>query len=225
MQANYVQRLRLTFNKDGPARYIGHLDLARTMERSLNRAGIPMAYTQGFNRRPRLSFAAALPLGYSSAYELADIWLLEEMAPQAALDQMMQKMAPGIQLTAVKQIPLKSPSLQSVTSSARYVAAPFDTPNMTELAHRVDQLLAEQSLIRERKRGKGKVKRYDLRPLIVELAPGSDRNGDTILNMTLLLMSGKTGRADEVLAALDLDPLAARIQRTFITLAEPDPNS
>ena len=48
-----AQRLRLTFSKDGPARFISHLDLARALERALNRAALPVAYTQGFNRRPR----------------------------------------------------------------------------------------------------------------------------------------------------------------------------
>ena len=39
MNANYVQRLRLTFRKEGATRYIGHLDSGPdTLERSLNRA-------------------------------------------------------------------------------------------------------------------------------------------------------------------------------------------
>ena len=220
MQANYVQRLRLAFDKNGPARYIGHLDLARTLERSLNRARIPIAYTQGFNRRPRLSFAAALPLGYTSEYELADIWLLEEMNPQVALEQMMQKMAPGIKVTTVKEVPVGAPSLQSLTDSAHYEVTPFEKQDANDLASRVSRLLAQQNLVRERKSGKGKVKHYDLRPLILELASMTDRDDKAVLTMTLLLMSGKTGRPDEVLAAIDLDPLAAHIHRTMITLIE-----
>ena len=55
--------------------------------------------------------------------------------------------------------------------------------------------------------------------------PTRTQQGDVMLTMTLLLMSGKTGRADEVLAALGLDPLAAHIHRTLITLALPEPKS
>ena len=76
-----VQRMRMTFTKEGTARYISHLDLARAVERALNRAGLPIAYTQGFNRRPRLSLAAALPLGYTSQAEIADVWLTEPVDP------------------------------------------------------------------------------------------------------------------------------------------------
>jgi radical SAM-linked protein len=220
MKANYKQRLRLRFGKNGPARYIGHLDLARTMERSMNRAGVPVAYTQGFNRRPRLSFAAPLPLGYTSEYELAEIWLKEEMEAQGVLDQMMKKMAPGIQLITVTEVPLGGPSLQSITLSADYEVAPFDKQDPEDLSSRIDRLLAEQRLVRERKSGKGEVKEYDLRPLIIDLAATVELDDQLILKMTLSLMSGKTGRADEVLNALELDPLAAHIHRTMITLSE-----
>jgi radical SAM-linked protein len=220
MQANYVQRLRLTFSKNGPARYIGHLDLARTMERSLNRAQVPIAYSQGFNRRPRLSFAAALPLGYTSEYELADIWLLEDVDPRKVMEQMMPKMAPGIVLTAVKQVPLGAPSLQSITASARYEITPLENLNVEDLSSRINQLLAEKHLIRERKSGKGKVKQYNLRPLIIEIVSDADSDGNWMLRMTLFLMPGKTGRPDEVLAAINIDPLATHIHRTMITLLE-----
>ncbi len=218
MQANYVQRLRLTFSKSGPARYIGHLDLARTLERALNRARIPIAYSQGFNRRPRLSFAAALPLGYTSEYELADIWLFEELDPPAAGRQMMEKMAPGIVIRSVAEVPLKAPSLQSQTLSADYSAMPLDWIAAQALRARVDSLLAEQILLRERKKGKGKAKSYDLRPLITALSVDRAEDDNPSLKMTLLLMAGQTGRPDEVLTALDLDPLAARIHRLMITL-------
>jgi hypothetical protein len=77
-------------------------------------------------------------------------------------------------------------------------------------------------MIRERKRPKGGAKKYDLRPLVTALAVDGDWSGEAALTMTLLLMSGKSGRPDEVLAALALDCLAARVQRTMITLREVD---
>ena len=118
MQANYVQRLRLIFSKGGAARYISHLDLARTLERALNRAKIPVAYTQGFNRRPRMQMATALPLGYTSEYELADILLAERMEPEQARQQLMAKMAPGIVVLQVADVPVSGPSLQAMTQSS-----------------------------------------------------------------------------------------------------------
>lgn len=218
MQANYVQRLRLTFSKTGPTRYISHLDLARTLERALNRARIPVSYTQGFNRRPRLQIAAALPLGYTSECELADIWLEEQMEPQQVQRQLAAKMAPGITVHQVEEVPLSEPALPALTAGAIYVVTILDPVNMAALRRRIDDLLAADSLVRERGHGR-KRKAYDLRPLIYELEVAQTADGAAQLHMRLALMPSETGRPDEVLLALGLDPLSARIHRSKIALA------
>lgn len=219
MQADYVQRLRLIFSKSGAARYIGHLDLARTLERALNRAQIPMAYSQGFNRRPRMQMASALPLGYLSQQEMADIWLVEKMAPETARTQLMSKMAPGIDIYAVQDVDLSEPALQTQTTASRYSVLLLDPVDTAVLQQRIDALLAAASHIRERGHGK-KRKEYDLRPLIYDLTLDTNSNGLAQLAMHLALLPSQTGRPDEVLYALALDPLDARICRTQIELNE-----
>ncbi len=221
MQANYVQRLRLTFSKTGPTQYIGHLDLARTLERSLVRAKIPIAYSQGFNRRPRMALATALPLGFTSDGELADIWLKETLDPSVAQKQMMHKMAPGVEIRSVEEVPISGPSLESLTVSATYTVTLLDEIAPAELERRIARLLAAEVLPRQRQRGKEQVKQYDLRPLINALAIAASKDGAPVLFMDLALEPGKTGRPDEVLAELDIDPLAARIHRNKILLVIP----
>lgn len=218
MQANYVQRLRLTFSKTGPTRFIGHLDLALTLERSLNRARMPVAYTQGFNKRPRMQMASALPLGYTSEAELADIWLMEVMEPEAAREQMMSRMAPGIAVHQVKEIDLQAPALQTITLASHYRATLLDPIPADELQRRIDALLAAERHMRQRLRGKKK-KPYDLRPLIYEMALDKPADGLVHIVMKLALEPSKTGRPDEVLDSLGLDPLAARLHRTRIDLS------
>ncbi len=221
MQANYVQRLRLTFSKMGPARFIGHLDLSRTLERSFNRAQIPIAYTQGFNRRPRLSLAAALPLGFTSEYELADIWLAKEMDPSIARLEMMRKMAPGLSISRVANVPLSTPSLQSLMRSSSYEVYLFSGANgHLQLVSGIEQILAAHSLPLERKRGRGKVKQYDLRPLIINLKAEIGTGERVRISMELRQSPQGTGRPDDVLAALMVDPHEALIHRTKITLSE-----
>jgi len=214
MQANYVQRLRLTFRKEGPTRFIGHLDLARTLERSLNRARIPMSYSQGFNSRPRMQMAAALPLGYTSACELADIWLKEAMEPETAREQIMARMAPGIDVWEVQEVGLKEPALQTRTLDSTYEVTLLEPVDTAVLQSRIADLLAAETLLRERRD-----KPYDLRPLLLDLRLRQPITDLTQLDMRLMLKEGQTGRPDEVLDALEFDPLAARIHRTAITLA------
>ncbi len=214
MQANYVQRLRIIFSKLGPTRYISHLDLARALERSLNRAKMPLSYTQGYNRRPRMQLAAALPLGFTSEYEIADIWMLESINPKIALAKIKPMMAPGIEVQRVAEVDLKGPPLQTLTSEATYQAAFIDSPEISVLEKRVIGLLVREEIWRQRKG-----KEYDLRPLILNLSIEKRMDGSPGLKMDLSLLPGKTGRPDEVIAALDLDPLSARIHRTKIVLA------
>ncbi len=215
MQPNYVQRLQLVFSKQGPTRYIGHLDLARTLERSLNRAQIPLAYTQGYNPRPRLNLATALPLGFTSECELADIWLLELVDPRLALEAMQEKMAPGIYIHDITEKDLRAPALQTLVTEAAYSVTITDQIEIDDLNQHIAGLLSASKVMRERR---GKV--YDLRLLVLDLESILDDEGRIVLNMTLMQQPGKTGRPDEVLLALDLDPLAAHIHRTRLIMAD-----
>jgi hypothetical protein len=74
-------------------------------------------------------------------------------------------------------------------------------------------LLAREEIIR-RRRGK----EYDLRPLIEAIAVSADENGHPMVEMKLTARAGSTGRPDEVLEALGLDPLSAHIERVGLHL-------
>lgn len=218
MQTIVVQRLRMRFGKVGPTRFIGHLDLARTLERSLNRARLPMAYTMGFNKRMRLQFAAALPLGFTSDCEMVDLFLQEVIPVAEARTRLEAKIAPGLIIHDLWEVPLKSPPLQNQVQSATFEVTILDPVERDELAQRVTELLAAASLERER-RGKG----YDLRPLIIDIQPAA--GPEPRLIMHLWQLPAQTGRPDEVIAALGLDPLATRIHRTHLILSESSDNT
>ena len=68
-----IKTARIKFEKTGPAVYISHLDLVRLFSRSLARAKIEVAHSEGFNPRPKIVFAGAIPLGIESLCEFADI--------------------------------------------------------------------------------------------------------------------------------------------------------
>jgi radical SAM-linked protein len=68
-----TRRLLLVFSKSGPAVYLGHLDVMSVFERSLQRAGISVDFTEGFNPKPRIEFAQPLSLGLRSEREICTI--------------------------------------------------------------------------------------------------------------------------------------------------------
>ena len=74
-----VSQVRIKFKKYGSLMYISHLDLARTMQRIMVRAGIDIWYSEGFNPQPRIVFAVPLPVGVESDCEDMDIKLNSHM--------------------------------------------------------------------------------------------------------------------------------------------------
>lgn len=216
-----VQRLRLTFTKEGAARYISHLDLARALERALNRAGLPVAYTRGFNRRPRLSLAAALPLGYTSAAEIADIWLTEMIEPGAFIEQLRRSMPPGIAAGAVEEVPMASPSIQQRMAASVYEVRFLDPVDEKGLRTGLAELLAAKSIVRDRFRSRGnKPQSIDLRPTIMDMDLAKDEDGALTLHLRLVQTVSQAGRPDDVLAALGLDPFSAQVHRAALIFTE-----
>lgn len=199
-------RYRITFGKSGPLRYISHLDLARIWERTLRRAGVSLVYSQGFNPRPKLQIAAALPLGYSSTCELLDVWLEEDAILPEDLQGRLPRFAPeGLSILCIESVDMQAPALQSLVRAATYCAIIHSSlePGV------VERVLFSETLPRER-RGKP----YDLRPLIhaLEFNP-------PILEMTLALTPQGAGRPDEVLDELGVDPLHTSIMRVALHFA------
>ena len=70
-------RLRVRFSKTGKIRFIGHRDVARVTERAVRRVGLPVAYSEGFSPRMRMSFGLALPTGYESDGEFVELPLVD----------------------------------------------------------------------------------------------------------------------------------------------------
>ena len=89
--------LRVKFFKKGNLQYISHLDLVRTMMKVIVRAGLPLRYTEGFNPKPKLTFAAPLSIGTESMCEYMDIRLTERMEPELVIKNLNANMAPDMQ--------------------------------------------------------------------------------------------------------------------------------
>ncbi|MBX7233295.1 MAG: TIGR03936 family radical SAM-associated protein [Caldilineales bacterium] len=211
------QRLRLRYAKSGDARFVGHLDEARFWERVCRRAGLPLAYSQAFNPQPKIHFAAALPVGVEGENELLDVWLLEQVAPEAWLPRLLANLPPDFQIHAIAEVALDAPAMQSILDMADYelrFAAEADRTVLAGrslLAGRVDLLLAQPSLPRPQR--KDPQKSYDLRPLIVraEVLP-------TAPTIALRLLAA--GRITEVVAALGLENHPHRQVRTGLILRQ-----
>ena len=205
-------RIRLTFSKTEAMRFTGHLDLHRAWERTFRRAGLPLAYSQGFHPQPRLNLACALPLGLTSHCELLDAWL----EPSQPLDQIYNSLTkaapPGLRIEHIVEITERQPALQTQVASAEYAITLLEP--VYDLSERLQALIASQSLPRQR-RGKD----YDLRPLIESITPlESAQDGHQRFSLRLSAREAATGRPEEVLAVLGIPIEDTHIHRTAIFL-------
>src|SRR5512136_959581 len=100
------QRLRIYFTRDETLKYIGHLDMARTWQRIARRANLPLAYSEGFNPQPRMSFAAALPVGCTSDHEELDMVLSPSCAIDEVQAQLDRALPPGMRVVSIEEMPL-----------------------------------------------------------------------------------------------------------------------
>jgi len=80
-----MHKVRFRYSKEGKAKYISHLDLMSTMQRSFRRAGISLKYSEGFNPHPYMSVALPLSVGYESSCELIDVALAETEIPDISV--------------------------------------------------------------------------------------------------------------------------------------------
>ena len=197
-------RIRITFSKQGPLRYIGHLDLHKLWERATRRAELPLAYSQGFHPQPKMNIAAALPLGFSSRCEVLDMRLEREIVLDGLIQKLNGVMPGGIRVTHIAEVDERAPALQTQVVSAEYEVILKDAGFGSDLKRTIDTVMESQSIVRTRRN-----KEYDLRPLIEDLT----LIPDNILFMKLTSKEGATGRPEEVLDVLGITFEETRVER------------
>ncbi len=208
-----MERIRISYAKMEALRYTSNLDVHKVWERLLRRARLPLAYSQGFHPQPRINQAAPLPLGILSQVEMVDVWLEEDILVEQVKEALVKAAPPGMEVSQVAAVDPKAPALPTIVRSSEYLVTLLDPVDPIEIQARLDEFMARSEAVRER-RGKT----YDLRPLVEEIAIETGEDGQVRLLMRLSAREAATGRPDEVLLALGLDPFAARILRTRIFL-------
>jgi radical SAM-linked protein len=188
-------KLRVQLAKRHTARFLSHLDVTRTLERTLRRAALPIAYTQGFNPHPRMSFASALATGTSSEGEFVDIDLIEPMEPAAFVAQANRFFPPGLAMVEARQVADKVDSLFSLIDAADYRLT-FSAPSAAVLEEGVAAFLAREAVEVEKdaKRGKRLVNiREQVYELRVEGALPEPDGARVVVNVRAILQSGSQG--------------------------------
>jgi radical SAM-linked protein len=210
-----MNRLRIRFKRGDEIKYISHLDIIRLWHRAFRRAGIALAYSEGFNPHPRLALASPLALGVTSEAELMDIFLERPMSAPGFMAAVAGCLPPGLEIIQAASVAPLLPSMQSQLRQAEYRVRATLTPGF-DLQTAITALMQKESLPWQHQRDTG-VKSYDLRKLIEELRVCEQSAGEAVIDMLLRCDSAGSGRPEQVLKALGLDaPLA--VHRTRLIL-------
>ncbi|PPK69063.1 TIGR03936 family radical SAM-associated protein [Actinokineospora auranticolor] len=169
-----MQKIRLRYAKRGRLRFTSHRDVARAFERALRRAGVPMAYSQGFNPHPKISWIGAAPTGVASEAEYVEIQVVEALDPASLARVLDAALAPGLDvLEAVQAGP--GGLAERMEASDWHIELPGVDPDTLSVA--VERLLAEEHVEVERLTKDGR-RLIDARPAVIR-AEVTESGGDT----------------------------------------------
>jgi radical SAM-linked protein len=211
--------VRLRFTKRGKVRFVSHRDVARAFDRAFRIEQLPLAFTEGFSPRPKVSFGLALSVGHESDAEYLDVELREAVDPESLVAPLGAALPEGMAVIGAVALADRAPALQEAVTTVDFLVAPVDSHDepvpAAVLASVLDAAHSRAELPVTQVR-KGKVRTEDVKPVIqsIELV----RDGRPPALELSLSTQPRGARPREVLEALGMaagvDLAEGRVVRT-----------
>lgn len=212
-----MKNVRVFYTKTDRMKFVSHLDMNRLIPRMIRKAKLPVWYTEGFNRHIYINYAVPLSLGFEGEYEVMDIRLTEEDFPlEEVIARLNAASVPGIKFLRAAE-PVKP--TKDITF-AEYELL-FEE-GQEDLLSQVSAFLKSDHVLCTKKGKKGKIREFDLIPLIKKAEVSGDRllltvtaGNENNLNPTLVMNAffENSGR----------EPVFYRVKRTMIYDGELQP--
>lgn len=187
-------RLRVTYGKTDRLRFLSHLEVARACERAVRRAGLEYAVTQGFNRRMKMAFGPALPVGTAGIAEIYEVWLKRFVAPDAVLIALRDATPERLTPVEARYVGEREASIASALTLADYevvVGQPGRSP--VRMAEALEDVMSSGVLEMVHK---GARKVYDLAVCLPEGARVREEDGRNIVSLTVRMGAQGSLRPD-----------------------------
>ena len=153
--------LRIKFKKIGMLQYVSHLDLVRTMSKIVVRAGLPLWYTEGFNPKPKMVFAAPLSIGTESLVEFMDLRLSQKIDPAVAIKALNDNLTDELVVTNAYYPDSKHTDLKWLGYT---ITVQIQNPTQELVKRCTDAFNSDAVLVKKKERIGGK--EIDIKPLI-----------------------------------------------------------
>ncbi len=194
-------RLRIAFSEQGRARFLSHLEMQRALLRTIRRAQLPYAVTQGFSPHMKLSSGPALPVGVASVREYLDVELTTFVKQKDALARLQAASAPLLPVQAVGYVNPKASSLTALLNvqTLRVVFPPVTDSTEDQIVRVFEALRLQPSFELERK---GKRKTYVPAEFVREPARIThDGAGRILLDFSMRMRAEGSLRSDSFVEA------------------------
>ncbi len=235
LSASARTHVRVRYAKLGRLLALSHLEVMTAVLRAVRRAGLPVAFSEGYHPKPRVSFGPALPVGIESQAEYLDLELLGAQDATEVARRLGAALPTGLSVLEARRIDPRTPSLSESVRAVHYRVEFPEGWSAEALARRIDDFhSAEQSVVRRtappRPRDKKRNQKFaasrereiDLKEMVTHLSvegPG---------RVAFSLKAGPSGSAKpaEVLAAIFGDgtaPRGVRVLKEGVSFARTPP--
>jgi len=157
----------IKFKKKEDIKFVGHLDILRTMQRIIKRAELKVKYSQGFNQHPIISVANPLMLGATSDSEYIDIEFEDDEDITKIVERMNENTVPGLEFLAIKEIEKKENS----TGFIHYADYVLSVPK--EFDFNKEDYLSQEEIVVTKKTKKGE-REFNIKELIYDIKSYSE---------------------------------------------------
>ena len=178
--------MRVKFRKVGSLQYISHLDLHRTFNRVLVRAGIPLWYTQGFNPHAKMVFALPLSVGTESECEYLDVRVDRDISPDEMKKRMNEQLTDELRVLDVYEATTKPTAV--AFAAYRFELKP--NGNGEALFEKIREIFRGPVVMK--KKTKSGEKELDIMPLVRSMTVSYEKENGTIVMEAVLSAAGES---------------------------------
>lgn len=170
--------IRVLYKKTGDISYISHLDIVKLMERVSRRAGIKLAYSQGFSPHPKTSFSPALSVGMHSFCEYMDLELEDESIDlQELLDRYNKASVEGIDFIKAKKMEDSTGSIVAFLTNSVYEFdfEYYSLDDFENIRDAIEKISNENEIMLERTSKSGNKIQYNIKEMIQKIEVYDDK--------------------------------------------------
>lgn len=215
-------RYLIKFTKEPEIKFVAHLDFMRTIQRVVRRAGLPAAYSKGFNPHMSLSLAQPLAVGVYSTGDYLDLDLEAYVNPEEMINKLNSCSPLGIKFLQAAEVKTqegrKVPQSMALIDAARYTIK-IKCIEGSNCEDEFKNILKMDSWVTTKKSKKGS-KEVDIKTMIKDFKYSFKDN--VLIVSTLISCGSRENLSADLLASYFVDNMENGKKEAFVEIYRED---